>query len=75
MGKGKITPQDHPTDRRRIDELEETFQPRSMRRYSRTPSVKQLRNTELVVIDDGTAQPKLGVRIDGVLYGVDITAL
>ena len=72
---GKITRKtDDPEDPRRIDEMDEAYAPRSTKRYASAPSVKQLRNTEVVVIDDGTTR-QLGVRIDGVLYGVTVTAL
>jgi len=75
MGRGRITRKSNdPEDSRRVDEIEETFAPRSVRRHSSIPSVKQLRNTELVVIDDGSTR-KLAIRIDGTLYGVTITAL
>lgn len=69
MGRGKLTPQDHPTDRRRIDELEENFQPKSMRRFKSDPSVKVLHNTELVVVDDGTIR-YLAFRLDNELIRV-----
>jgi hypothetical protein len=74
MGKGKITRQEHPADQRRVDELDEAYAPRSKRRFASTPGIKQVRNTELVVIDDGTTR-QLAVRIDGTLYAVTLTAL
>lgn len=70
MGRGKLTPKKDPADRRRIDELEETYQPRSMRRYSADPTVKVLRNTEIVVVDDGDATPYLAFRVDQKLIRV-----
>ncbi len=75
MGKGKITRKaNDPEDVRRVDELDSVYAPRSTRRFRSTPAVKQLHNTELLVIDDGTTR-KLGVRIDGEVYGVTIDAL
>jgi len=75
MGKGKITRKENdPEDSRRIDEMDEVYAPRSMRKYKSTPSIKQMRNTELVVIDDGGTR-QLAVRIDGVLYSVEVTEL
>ena len=73
MGTGKITRQEHSEDERRRDEIEEGFAPRSMRRFSADPSVKPLRNTELVVVDDGTAR-YLAFRLDGDLFKVLATA-
>jgi len=75
MGRGRISRKSNdPEDSRRVDEMEETFAPRSLKRHKAVPSVKQLRNTELVVIDDGSTR-RLAVRIDGTLYGVTITEL
>ena len=73
MGKGKITRQEHPQDQRRVDELDESFAPRSMRRYPDDPTVKKLRNTELVVVDDGTTR-YLAFRLDGDLFKLLATA-
>lgn len=73
MGNGRITRQRHPEDERRRDELEENFAPRSMRRFSADPSVKPLRNTELVVVDDGTTR-YLAFRLDGDLFKLLATA-
>ena len=73
MGKGKITRQEHGPDERRVDELKESFAPRSMRRYAIDPTVKKIRNTELVVVDDGTTR-YLAFRLDGELFKVLATA-
>ena len=73
MGKGKITRQEHPQDQRRVDELGESYAPRSMRRYASDPTVKKIRNTELVVVDDGTTR-YLAFRLDGELFKLLATA-
>lgn len=69
MGRGKLTPKDDPEDRRRIDEVEQTFQPREMRVLSSNPAVKELLNGEEVVVADGTTVTRVQ-RVGNKLYTV-----
>lgn len=43
-------------------------------KFDANPSVRQLQDVEICVIDDGTTR-SLGVRIGGTLYGVTLTEL
>jgi hypothetical protein len=51
-----------PEDIRRVQEIEDKFLPKSLRVFSATPDVKQLKDRQPFIIDDGTTV-SLGVRI------------
>lgn len=72
MGKGRLTRKDDPEDQRRVDEAEEVFMPRSLKTYKTYPNVKQLRNLEPAVVDDGTNR-FLVIRIGNSLYETTLT--
>jgi hypothetical protein len=74
MGKGRLTRKDDPEDQRRVDEAEEAFMPRSLKTYTSYPNVKQLRNHEPAIFDDGTTR-ELVVRIGNTLYKSTLTAV
>ncbi len=65
MPKKRLTRKpDDPEDARRVDEIEDNFQARSMRSFTATPAVGQLRNKEIAFLrEDGTDY--LIVRVDG----------
>lgn len=63
---------DDPEDSRRIDEMDRAYAPRSKKRYTSKPSIKQLQNVEVFVADDGSTR-RLAVRLDGDLYWVELS--
>jgi hypothetical protein len=61
-----------PEDVRRVQELEDQFQAKSLRSFPTNPDVKQLRDRQLGLVDDGTDR-YIVLRIRDTLYRVGIT--
>jgi hypothetical protein len=61
-----------PEDVRRVQEIEQHFQPKSLRNFPTNPDVKQLQDRQMGLVDDGTDR-YLVLRISDKLYRVNIT--
>ena len=75
MGKSSghiLTFKDDPEDARRADEIETNYQPRSHKKYDSTPAVKQLRDNEPFIQNDGGTL-YVGFRVGGKLYRAELT--
>lgn len=67
----RIIPRDR-ADKKRVLDLERTFQTRELKVYPTTPDVKQVRNNSTFIIDDGTNR-YLGVRIGNEILKVQVS--
>lgn len=61
-------------DNRRVKELEELFQTKSLRKFTSDPDVKQLKQREVALVQ-GNGGNYFVIRIDNSLYKVDLTAV
>lgn len=77
MIRGTLTPKNidsDPDDVRRVREIEDLFQSKSLDKYETTPDVKLLHDVQLCLIDDGTTV-SLALRNGDTMYKIDLTAI
>ena len=63
-----------PDDARRVQEIEENYQPKQKRTFTSNPEMKRLRDGESCVVDTGSAVTYV-IRIGNKLYQTALTEI